>query len=152
MYKYKDHRSSIAHQYSSLKRHCNGRVRICDNDRSIYWEGTIKPTPLSRTYLIVIKYTLGSSPICIVKEPNIEALAEGREIPHVYTNTTKIRGTVLCLYLPNIKEKNKTSEWLATDLISETIIPWAALWLSYFEDWLHSDDWQGGGVHPEDLK
>lgn len=149
MYQYRDHRSSIAHQYSSLKMHCNGEVRICDNDRSILWEGTIKPTPFSRTYLISIKYTLGSSPICIVKKPNIETLAEEREIPHIYTNNTDIPGTVLCLYLPNRKKIN-ASEWQPTDLISETIIPWASLWLSYFEDWLHSDDWQGGGAHPED--
>ena len=27
-------------------------------------------------------------------------------------------------------------------------MPWAALWLFYFEEWLGSDDWKGGGEHP----
>jgi hypothetical protein len=26
---------------------------------------------------------------------------------------------------------------------------WATLWLFYFEEWLASDDWKGGGMHPE---
>ena len=25
-----------------------------------------------------------------------------------------------------------------------------ALWLFYFEEWLASDDWKGGGMHPRD--
>ena len=32
--------------------------------------------------------------------------------------------------------------------ISETIVPWTFLWLWYFEEWLASDVWKGGGVHP----
>jgi hypothetical protein len=27
-------------------------------------------------------------------------------------------------------------------------VPWTALWLFYFEEWLTSDDWKGGGIHP----
>jgi hypothetical protein len=26
------------------------------------------------------------------------------------------------------------------------------LWLFYFEEWLWSDDWKGGGMHPGDLE
>jgi hypothetical protein len=32
--------------------------------------------------------------------------------------------------------------------IDQTIVPWAALWLFYFEEWLSSDQWKGGGEHP----
>jgi hypothetical protein len=34
--------------------------------------------------------------------------------------------------------------------IDLTIVPWAMLWLFYFEEWLSSSDWKGGGVHPGD--
>jgi hypothetical protein len=27
-------------------------------------------------------------------------------------------------------------------------VPWAYLWLFYFEHWLATDEWQGGGKHP----
>jgi len=29
-----------------------------------------------------------------------------------------------------------------------TIIPWTHLWLIYFEEWIVSDGWKGGGKHP----
>ena len=32
--------------------------------------------------------------------------------------------------------------------IDQTIVPWTALWLFYFEEWLFSDEWKGGGEHP----
>ncbi len=150
MYDYKDVKSTIAHQYIALKHRCNGLVRILDNDRSVYWEGTIKPRPFSREYTVAVRYTLGSFPICVVKKPNLEMLADGREIPHIYSEIPDLPGTALCLYLPNSKTKDNVSEWRPTDSIVETIIPWASLWLTYFEDWLHSDDWQGGGVHLEE--
>ena len=34
-------------------------------------------------------------------------------------------------------------------LIAETIIPWAAEWLFFFEGWLIDGHWAGGGTHPE---
>jgi hypothetical protein len=33
--------------------------------------------------------------------------------------------------------------------LDQTIVPWAALWLFFFEEWLATDEWKGGGVHPE---
>jgi hypothetical protein len=27
-------------------------------------------------------------------------------------------------------------------------LPWAAIWLFYFEEWLASGEWKGGGEHP----
>lgn len=32
--------------------------------------------------------------------------------------------------------------------IDQTVVPWTALWLFYFEDWLASGEWKGGGQHP----
>ena len=149
MYKYPEVKTPLAFQYFSLKLRCNGRVEICDNDRSIYWKGVIKPLPFAREYSVAIKYSIDQNPICVVQYPDLEALAAGRKIPHTYPKNINIPGTVLCLYLPKLKDKNNISEWLPTERISETIIPWASLWLSYFEDWLHTDEWQGGGVDHE---
>ncbi|MEZ5659385.1 MAG: hypothetical protein R3E83_12920 [Burkholderiaceae bacterium] len=33
--------------------------------------------------------------------------------------------------------------------IADTIVPWTYEWLFYFEEWLVSDEWKGGGRHPE---
>jgi hypothetical protein len=38
---------------------------------------------------------------------------------------------------------------LALVALDQTVVPWASLWLFYFEEWLASDVWKGGGIHPE---
>jgi len=76
-------------------------------------------------------------PRLFVKAPDISALAGGREIPHVYKNPLR-----LCLYLPG------SGEWDGRMRIDQTFVPWALVWLYYFEEWLVSDNWKGGGVHP----
>ena len=45
-------------------------------------------------------------------------------------------------YLPS------SGEWHGGLLIASTVVPWAVLWLYFFEEWLVSDEWKGGGVHP----
>lgn len=136
----------ISEQYLALRRHCSGRVSIIDNDKTVVWEGILQPTPLSREYQVTIKYTLSNPPICVVKAPDLLALAEDRNVPHTYKNQTGIKGTQLCLYLPVIKQKNKIGEWHPTMFLANTILPWASIWLLYFEFWLHSGVWDGGGV------
>jgi hypothetical protein len=32
--------------------------------------------------------------------------------------------------------------------IADTIVPWAALWLVFYEYWLATGLWLGGGEHP----
>tara|TARA_R110002167_G_scaffold49026_3_gene143951 strand:- start:1939 stop:2430 length:492 start_codon:yes stop_codon:yes gene_type:complete len=136
----------IREQYLALKRFCPGTVVIVDNDKTVQWEGTLQPMPFSREYQVVIRYTLSHPPVCIVKDPDLLALAEGRKIPHIYQNQTGIRGTQLCLYLPVVKQKNKVSEWQPTMFLANTILPWASIWLFYFEFWVSSGEWNGGGV------
>ena len=50
------------------------------------------------------------------------------------------------LYLPAVKQKNKVSEWQPTMFVANTILPWASMWLLYFEFWLFNGKWDGGGV------
>lgn len=70
--------------------------------------------------------------------PNLRDLAPGRALPHVYSQ----RPVRLCLHFP------KYDEWTFDKSIAETLVPWTYLWLFYFENWLATDQWQGGGKHP----
>lgn len=102
------------------------------------WRFWATPTALSRDYLILIEFRRGAPPAVFVEAPDLVALAAGRRIPHCYSEAP-LR---LCLYLPG------TAEWLKHMRLDETMVPWTYLWLSYFEEWLLSDEWKGGGVHP----
>jgi len=103
------------------------------------WRVEVRPTPLSRSYVVRIEYKLGDSPDVFVEDPDIQLLAQDREIPHVYRNPLR-----LCLYRPGL------GQWQASDRIDQTIVPWIFIWLYYFEDWLAFGDWKGGGMHPGD--
>lgn len=137
---------SISEQYLALVALGQGEAHITDHDRTVVWHGILKPMAFSREYSVIISYTKGQSPSSIVTNPLLDDLANGKKIPHTYSNKTKYKGTQMCLYLPYIAGKNKISEWNPKFSLVETIIPWASLWLIYFEDWLSCGEWRGGGV------
>jgi hypothetical protein len=115
---------------------------ICRGDGKLHATGLIwtyrtRPTPLSREYEVEIRMRRGDTPDVFITDPDLSALAGGRPLPHVYRNPTR-----LCLTLP------KAREWTPAMRIDRTFVPWATTWLYYFEEWLASDDWKGGGEHP----
>ncbi|RUR41861.1 hypothetical protein ELS18_02265 [Clostridium perfringens] len=93
----------------------------------------IRPTKLSRSYDVNIKYKLGKKPIISII--NIDSLKDIK-LPHTYKNNE------LCLYYP------KNREWTKYDYISDTIIPWISEWLYFYEVWTITNEWYGGGIHP----
>ena len=106
------------------------------------WEGWLRPSAVSYIYLIRLIYKLGSDPEIFLLEPDPFALADkvipNRPLPHNY------RGNPLrlCLFLPG------NGEWKPIDPLAMTVIPWAVEWLWFFEDWVFTNVWSGGGIHP----
>jgi len=124
-------------QYQFLRTNpiCSGHGSL--GPHGLIWNYEERPSALSREYTTQITFKKGDVPKVFIKHPNLELLAEGRPIPHLYRNPTR-----LCLYLPN------SGEWVGSMRIDLTFVPWTATWLYYFEEWLASDDWKGGGKHP----
>jgi len=110
----------------------NGRVRV--SHRGLVWEGELQPTPVSRTYTVRIEYDHGKiRPSVTVVDPPLER-RDGQPLPHVFP------GDLLCLHLRD--------EWDGRRLIAQTIVPWAAEWLLFYEIWLATGEWRGGGHEP----
>lgn len=130
---------TAAQQYLALQNSsiCSGHGSLSRG--RVVWEFDAQPTPLSRIYRLRITYRQDDTPQVFVVDPDLIVLAGDRSLPHVYRQ----KPTRLCLYLPG------AAEWLPTMRIADTIVPWAILWLFYFEEWLLSSDWKGGGAHPE---
>ena len=93
------------------------------------WFGTLQPMPHSQIYKIKIVDKVGAFPRVYVKEPK---LAKGA--PHLYSDGS------LCLFYP------KDFSWNKKSLIAETIVPWTALWLYYYELWLKTGIWYGNSI------
>jgi hypothetical protein len=96
------------------------------------WRGTLQPREISSIYQVEIRYKLGGVPEVRVVSPSLVS-----NVPHLYSNGT------LCLYWP------KEWRWRGNELISETILPWTALWLYYYELWLDTGAWLGPSSHDQ---
>lgn len=106
---------------------------------------SISPSNFGRIYECELRVTPDArAPEILVLRSDLTILANKASLPHIYPN--KGPGTKLCLWWP------KKREWLPQMKLTETYIPWASEWLWYFEDWLTTGVWAGGGRHPEQRK
>jgi len=96
--------------------------------------GRLQPTATSDKYTVELEYKVPSRPRVRVLRPELR-LAEGRtKLPHVFP------GNELCLYT--------SPEWRPDQRIDQFIVPWISFWLFFYEVWLVSGEWLGGGHEP----
>lgn len=141
------------------KRHANLAQKALDVDllgipgakrrflsgRAVLYRLELSPSEASRIYTCeLVVYPGGRPPRMYVVSPDLNELADGREIPHIYASDRA--GVRLCLYYP------KHGEWESGMKLSETFVPWTVRWLWYFEMWLWSGEWEGGGMHPNSAR
>jgi len=96
----------------------------------------VRPTPLSREYRVQVQHRESRRPKVLVLHPDLHSLTTGARPPHVFPDDWS-----LCLYLG--QEFDSRYHEYAT-----TIIPWISEWLFFFEHWLITGEWLGGGHEP----
>lgn len=130
----------IMTQYVEIKRRFE-RVKMSTKKGKVEIYIQLQPTGESPKYTIRIETKIWDPAVKVfVVDPNISKYARCRDnmIPHTYSDGS------ICLYLPG------NNEWDYYDSWAETLVPWACLWLYYFEIWFVTGEWLGGGVHPSD--
>lgn len=119
-------------QAASLKRwYPHGETVL--RGRLLTWKGTLTPSELSATYEILVVLEDGSDPLVYVVDPPF-CYWDDEPLPHVFPHQT------LCLFLGE--------EWGPWAPLANSILPWTAEWLLFYEGWLATGEWTGGGVHP----
>ncbi|WP_416044592.1 hypothetical protein ACMXKO_10175 [Clostridium tyrobutyricum] len=113
-------------QIYHVSRRFHGFKFYRNNDEE-YWLGKLTPTEKSNTYTVKINYLYKKVPKVYVIEPQIL-----RNSPHIYPDKS------LCLYYPKDFSFDKK-----TSLIADTIIPWTAEWLYFYEIWMETGIWWG---------
>lgn len=98
------------------------------------WQGWVTPSPVSLSYKVQLTYRLDEQPHIQVLEPAL-SIPAGHVLPHVYP------GDKLCLYFPDGKQ------WHGGKLLAYTVLPWISEWLFFYEIWLVTKQWNGGGTH-----
>lgn len=120
--------------------------------RGLVWEGPL--APVRQTYTVRIAYqpplavemflVANIQPRVQVLDPILERHPDYDQgpIPHVYQNRQDRAFPYLCLFDPDGRE------WSPVDLLADTTVCWASRWLYFYEGWLLTRKWQGGGRHP----
>jgi hypothetical protein len=120
-------------------------------DQSASWEGVLAPD--KRKHLVRVRYRVpmvlenislrDAQPRVQVITPLLERHPDYEEgpIPHVYKSEATPDLPYLCLFSVELRQ------WDINDLIAETTIFWAAEWLYFYEGWLVTKKWKGGGRH-----
>jgi hypothetical protein len=97
------------------------------------WKGTLQPTVNSPKYNVKIQ-SHPFRPRVFILFPQLKKGA-----PHMYPDGS------LCLYYPSDKSFNDLT------FIADTIVPWTAEWLYFYEVWLEEDIWWGKEA-PHDVR
>ena len=105
-------------------------------DGQLVGTGSIQPAPLCDSYVFRLTYKCGEFPKVTIVNPPLRCRADQERIPHTYSPTEP------CLFRPG-------TDWDSSQCIATTIIPWLAMWLSFYELWHATGEWLGGGEHPE---
>jgi hypothetical protein len=97
--------------------------------------GVLQPTEESEEYIVLIEYDGEKSPSVYVIKPILQLDIDA----HMYSDGS------LCLYYPD------EDPWRHKKNIADTIIPWTAEWLVYYELYQITGKWLGPYVpHGED--
>lgn len=82
-------------------------------------------------------------PRVTILDPRLEMHWDYAEppIPHVYRVGRSFDRPVLCLF------DVEAGEWTPNDLMADTTLKWASIWLNFYEGWLVTKKWFGGGRH-----
>jgi hypothetical protein len=131
---------SLAQRHAELQALALPEARIRLTHQRLILDVKLAPGAFGRLYTCRFIFERTTYPVVIVTGPDLESLAQGEKIPHVYPWNGP--GTRLCLWWP------KNREWSPQMKVVESLLPWTAEWLYYFELWLLTKTWEGGGEHP----
>ena len=143
----------IAEQIAAMRCDWPAFELVMKDGESATWRGAISPTTIA--YTVEVRYRV---PLVIENttvrdaQPRVtvDGLASYRWHPavdelHLYWPTDRDESPpVLCLFDPYAHP----CQWSVERLLAETTLPWTCEWLLFFEGWLVTGTWEGGGRHP----
>lgn len=123
-------RLGLAHQALALRSRYPDEPPPALHRGELRWRVRLRPMPLSTLYTVQIVVGPSRHPRVSVLDPPLQDRGAG--LPHVYDTGD------LCLYYDEFDP--------ARDLIAYTVLPWTCEWLYYYELWLTTGEWFGGGI------
>lgn len=114
--------------------------KIDKKRKELFWSGKIRPTAFSKEYSAYVLYKVGTIPTVWIIGDELEKI-DSPDFPHNYHVNAEKKAVHICLY--------RHLEFNSCLTLANTIIPWTVEWLYYYELWLATGEWLGGGEHPD---
>lgn len=132
---------SVPFQYLEIKRKFGDAIIFSSlHKASLNVELEVQPTPFSKRYVLTIYFKKGKLPQVWLK--NTPNNGDVNMFPHIYRADSEKNRIKLCLFHP------RKYQWDPRMLLSDTVMIWAIEWLLFYEIWLSTGIWTGGGEHP----
>lgn len=128
---------SMGQQLFALK-HRFPNSSITHNKGKLTWEARLTPTEGCETYELRLTWSRGRFPEVWARAGALERCEDLGSIPHQFGFDDKSKSVKLCL---------QRRDWDSGQLIADTYVSWAMEWLVFFELWLATGEWLGGGEH-----
>jgi len=130
---FKKKKLKLFHYVYNITSNCKWLILSNSNwfsSKEAIFVGEMSPTASGFRYQIKVVCSEKFYPKIFVTNMNFD----GNRPEHLYEDNS------LCLYLPS------SNEYRPEDLVFPKLIDWTALWLYYYEIWLITDEWYGGGI------
>jgi hypothetical protein len=132
-------RISLAKQALILRlKYPDAKCQIKNN--KLVWNGNLRPSALSRWYQIKIIYHDYSLRPKVILYGDIPGITRS-DFPHHFSIDREKNTVELCLHMPYEFDGRE-------QIIADLIIPWTQEWLYFYEIWLATGKWCGGGHSP----
>lgn len=109
-----------------MRYHFPGFKVTIHRDGRVVWTGRLQSNEDFRAYRIRVSYDRWNPPRVFVTDPCIPPGTK-----HTYNDGS------LCLYWP------PEWQWSDRECLATTIMPWAAMWVYYYEIYLITNEWLG---------
>lgn len=117
--------------------HAHSRLTHFRGRAMLVCRGPVQPTPVNQRYQFRMEYSVPRPPRVWIESPALRSRSPNERVPHTFKDGR------LCLFRDDFRSDMK----LAT-----TIVPWLMYWLFFYEAWLATGVWYGGGIHPGDVR
>jgi hypothetical protein len=125
-------RTLSVREQAAWMRQYHPQFQTTSTNREFRSIGSLQPTDSSRLYTVTILYEAGRRPAAYVAGLRTRPGAE--RAPHTYGPDRP------CLFHP------KGREWRDDMIIATSFVPWLSVWLYFYEVWLATGEWEGGGI------